>query len=452
MSQSAVRTKDSLSGIGNNPQRLAWGVILLAFAAFCVLCVSIGVGVSYFLFQSTLPMDVVLAVGRGSVGIVEPTNERFSRSQTVISPSTEISTDSQSQARVAFVGSEEDGQLIADLTLNINSSVNFRSAVRPRFNWSTSDYLIDLREAVGELDLTISRHVSRDVTVSVQPLDKPNVFINLDGPGRYTIDISRSQIAVYNRDGKAFIILEGRQGYSIPVHERGVFYAENSQVEILPGYVNLLRNSSFDTLNPSAGTGSTQELLNAWICGNDPNDNPPGSYRSQLYEGRMTLRLERYQDATTHGRTFCFQTFGSSGLNIQSLNLDQLSLRLSFFVHHQSLSICGIDGSECPLTLRMDYIDQEGESHNWFHGFYTRRDPQSPSPLRCDSCAQEHEFINEKSWYTYNSGNLLTLFPEDQKINSIIGIWFYASGHQYDVQVEEVSLLAQYASSDVAGG
>ncbi|MBZ0291850.1 MAG: hypothetical protein K8L99_04710 [Anaerolineae bacterium] len=341
--------------------------------------------------------------------------------------------------------------MIADMTLSANASVDFRSAVRPRFDWSTSDYLIDLRNAVGELDVSVSQGISRDVTVSIQPIEEEDIFVNLTGAGRYSVEISRSQINVYNRGGSAFIILEGRQGYSIPINQMGVFHTDDSRVEILPGYVNLLENSGFETLNPSVGAaGSTQELLNAWICGNDPNDEPQGSYRSQLYEGRMTLRFERYQGATTHGRTFCFQSFGSNRLDVGELNLDYLALQMSFFIHHQSLNICGVDGSECPITLRMDYIDNEGESHNWFHGFYSKKDPQSSSPVRCDSCAQEHEFINEKSWYTYNSGNLLSLFPDDQKISSIIGIWFYASGHEYDVQVEEVSLLARYATDDEA--
>lgn len=92
--------------------------------------------------------------------------------------------------------------------------------------------------------------------------------------------------------------------------------------------------------------------------------------------------------------------------------------------------------------LRMDY--RHGDRvYQWFHGFYAvPLLAEQGYPLRCSSCAQDHEAINEKAWYTYDSGNLISVFPPDQRPDSIVGIWFYASGHQYDVYVSEVSLLA----------
>ena len=61
--------------------------------------------------------------------------------------------------------------------------------------------------------------------------------------------------------------------------------------------------------------------------------------------------------------------------------------------------------------------------------------------------------MNAQSWYTYDSGNLLSLFPgePERQIRSIVGVWFYASGHEYDVQVSEVSLLAQQKPATPAG-
>ncbi len=61
---------------------------------------------------------------------------------------------------------------------------------------------------------------------------------------------------------------------------------------------------------------------------------------------------------------------------------------------------------------------------------------------------QEHDRINEKSWFTYESGNLFALLGPSQVPRSILNVQFYASGHQYDVSLGEISLLAgQFATS-----
>ncbi len=445
MSQSTAEIPPILSP-GNDAQRLAWGVLLLAFALFCVLCVAIGIGVNYFLFRSPLPMDSVLVVSRGSAGIFEPSNERFVPSQTELSNNTKVSTTSPSQATLFFLDTQVSNRLIANVTLKNNSSITLQSALRPRFDWSTSQYVIWLYEAVGEFDITISDNIDRDVLIYVQTGLTKHTQVTLDGPGNYLMSVTEKYTEVYNRDGNVYLIptLESMQGYSIPSGKRGTINTETSTVDLGPGYVNLLRNSTFDTLNENVGSGSVQELLSGWVCNNDPSDQPPGEYLSQIFEGRMTLRLERYGGATTHGRTSCSQTFGSNALDVNASGLDYLSLRANFYIRHQSLDTCGVDGSECPLALRIDYLNQDGNPEKWFHGFYAQRE-SSTFPLICTGgCVQEHEYVNEQSWYTYDSGNLLNLFPNSEaNLNSIVGIMFYASGHEYDVQVSEVALLGR---------
>ena len=100
--------------------------------------------------------------------------------------------------------------------------------------------------------------------------------------------------------------------------------------------------------------------------------------------------------------------------------------------------------------LRIDYIDQNGQARKWYHGFYAMNDMQLAYPLQCNSCAQAHEFINPRSWYSYDSGNLFTLFPPDERPSKILAVWFYASGHQYDVQLSEVALVGSRVSAEAA--
>ena len=432
MSETAITSSKNAPSRRSDPQRLAWGVLLLAFAIFCVICVVTGLGINFFLFQSTVPMASTLSVARGSAGA----NEQLVGAPANLSFNSDIRTAAQSQATVAFMNQEANNQLIAAVTLRENSSLKLQSASRPRFNWSTIGYQVDLTRISGKFDILIAEGLGRDV--SIRLTTSQGALVNLKDSGRYSIDTSDTSVRVITREGEAILIPPNLQyGISISPQNQGIVYTSNNQVELKAGYVDLLRNSFFRKMNPNVTAGAE---LDGWVCANDADDNPRGSYRSQFIDGVMTLRLERYENATSHGRTSCLQTF-QPGLNLVDSDYNYFALRATFRINFQSLNACGTDGSECPLTLRMDYLDQQGDAHTWYHGFYVENNPQLDSPLRCDSCAQEHEFINRNTWYTYDTGSLFALFPPDQRPASIIGIMFYASGHQYDVQVSEVALL-----------
>jgi hypothetical protein len=403
-------------------------------------------------------MESILVVGRGSAGLIEPANERIIPNRTGVAYNTTVSTAPPSQATLFFFDGGLSDRLIANVTLKDHSSIALRSAFMPRFEWSTAEYGINLGDAVGEFDITISDDIDRPVVMSIQGSSQRDIRVHLRGSGHYILNFSETRMRVFNRDGEAYLIPGDGQGYSVPAGKQGVIRMDERTVELLPGYIDLLVNSDFSEASDGDRGGTAQKTLNGWVCSGGPNDDPPGAYRHLVEDGRATLHLTRYQEATTHGWTFCSQTFGSSALNVNELNLQYLGLRATFYINHQSLDTCGFAGSECPLMLRMDYINQRGEAHKWYHGFFGRRDPQSSNPLICSGgCWQEHELINPNAWYTYDSGNLLALFPEEEQINSVIGVWFYASGHEYDVQVSEVALVGQqsvdgYSQSSDLGG
>jgi hypothetical protein len=122
-----------------------------------------------------------------------------------------------------------------------------------------------------------------------------------------------------------------------------------------------------------------------------------------------------------------------------------LSLQAVLYINYQSLEGCGVEASECPLMLYIDYTDVNGVSgRRWFHGVYVKPlASSSPWKRLCDDCLQEHILIYEKTWYIYNSGNWLNLFVADRRPAKINAISFYAEGHEYDVFVDEVAILAR---------
>lgn len=427
-----------------DPYRLAWGVLLAAFAVFCTIAIIAIVGINYFLFQSSVPIKSRLSLGRGTVGIMELANsiEQVGRSGDTLLTGTVISTDPQSQGTIQFLDPQTEDRLVALVTLHNGSVLTLRQATRPRFEWSQTRHLIELVNVSGRLSITVPPIPGREVMVNIET--GAGAIVNLEGEGRYMINASGDQLSVINREGKATLISPDlRQGHIIPVGRQGIIRYEGNTVAQKAGYTNLVKDSSFQTLNGG------QLELQAWVCGNDPSDNPAGQYEFVDMNGLLALRFVRGDNATTHGRTSCVQSFGQGGVDITAANYNYLGVRAVLNIESQSLNVCGSDGSECPLMLRMDYIDNTGKGQRWFHGFYAREaDPQSNFRQRCASCVQDHDLINQGAWYTYESPNLLTLLEETPPV-SIVSIWFYASGHQWDVRIGEVSLIGAHMDTIV---
>ncbi len=425
-----------------DPQRVAWGVLLLAFAIFCFICLASGMGVYYFLFQSTVPLDMVARIGQGSIGV----NQQFVTLERVLQNGDELTTGGQSQAVVQLFDPQRNHQLIATLTIKGNTRLNLRRALRPRFEWSSSQYNIELQNFNGELDIFVTRNLGRDFRLVIATSQGSR--IDLGSSGQYNISVNESQTRVVNQEGQMVLIPPTRNnGRDIPVGSQGVIFTANPDaVAIMPAYVNLLENSTFqDTIQIQNDTGQLQEVTTVWRCANQQDTLPRGNYLAETLDGRPVLRLVRGDNATSHGETRCLTYFEQTGRDVSAF--DFLEVRASFNINFQSLPACGWEGSECPLMLQIDYIDQNGRPQTWYHGFYYLQ-PQTGFALSCSSCRQEHDRINEKSWFTYESGNLFVLLGPSQIPRSILNVQFYASGHQYDIAVGEVSLLAgQFATS-----
>ncbi len=425
-----------------DPQRMAWGVLLISFAVFCILCVATGLGVHWFLFQSTVPLVSRVEVGRGTAGITLSSDprEQVARVEYDLSGAvdTTIQTDAQSQATVSFLDSD---RLIATVTLRSSTSLDLRDAVRPRFEWSTIAYDLVLVDFSGEIDIFVADNLERDFRVGVQTTN--SYWILFTSSGSYVANASPSQVSVINLDGEAILVPpDSTQGDAISPGYRAISSASYTEVVLSSTYTDLLANTVFPGTDEASDAGR-QPGTDIWTCANGETDSPPGDYGLRALEGREALQLVRGNDATSHGETRCIKWFGQTGQIVELY--DYLALRASLFIHYHSLNACGVAGSECPLMLRMDYVDTEGLPRRWYHGFYYSIDPQQGYPLRCnsDTCTQDHQQVSEKSWYSFDSGNLFTLFQQHNLPlpQSIINIQFYASGHQYDVYLSDLALL-----------
>jgi hypothetical protein len=154
--------------------------------------------------------------------------------------------------------------------------------------------------------------------------------------------------------------------------------------------------------------------------------------------------LQLVRGATSeHGATFCKQGLSKGQHWIDVTDYNFLELRVSLYIQYQSVAACGVAGSECPLMILIDYVDINGVERGLSYGFYAV--PNEQYPPRCATCWQDHIDhirIGEQVWYNFDSSNIFSILPENQRPASISSIYFYASGHQYDTRIGEVSLIA----------
>ena len=431
-----------------SPERLAWGVLLIAFAVFCFIAVGSALAIHHYAFRSSLAMDMLLQVGSGTVGVKFPnTAEQAATSQRVLTSDSTIrttTTDRWSQAVLSFRDDSADESLVAMVTLKSATSLHVLNASRPRFDWSTAVYSIDITELSGEIDVRVSDVFGHPIEIYIETIGGAEV--RLTSGGIYRITALDTRVHATNVSGEAVMIAPDRlTAVSIPMGEEGVVFTDTNTFVRHPALVDLVANSDLATSMPAAG--ASEALADppfVWNCSSGPPTNlPSGRYRADVApDGRRGFRLVRSEGANTNGYTRCEQTLGEAREGVDVREYDYLSLQTTLYIDYQSLSLCGIDGSECPLMLRVKFIDVNGNPGEWIHGIYARLDPGTNVPRRCDTCLDNHLQIYEKTWYIYNSENLFTLFQESQRPAIITDVVFYASGHQYDVYVDEVALLA----------
>jgi hypothetical protein len=425
--------------------RLAWIILSTAFVLFMTICLSTSFGVYYFLYQSSVQMLAEVKVARGTVGLVSADlSEQFEFDVEAIARDDTVLTDAQSQSVVSFRDVDHDNAVVAAITLKNDSKLRVLRMTQPRFEWSKRGYQVVLGGIHGEFDVFVPQSLPRDVEMTF--VLSNNALASINTGGRYTITLTDTSARLETREGQAVLIPASQEdSRQVTAGQTGVYDLGFGTITVSPGYKDLVTNSHF--AEPVAqGNGENNTLMpvvEVWNCNDRTPDNIPGYFSWETFEGRTALHLFRGDGARTHGETACVQPFGPSAqVGRPVSDYDHLSLRTTFHIKSHSLDRCGIKGSECPLMLLVDYVDTNGESNQWFQGFYAKSGADVDYPFQCVSCFQEHKRINTGAWYTYETGNLFTVLPEDRKPASILNVRFYASGHEYDVYVSELLLLA----------
>ncbi len=427
-----------------SPDRIAWLVLIAAFILFCTVTLSTALGVWHYLFRSTVAMSATLQVATGTVGIVpgaDPTVVAVREDRELTNTLTGISTDSLSQATILIRENPLEGDsstLLAAVTLQGDTQLKFNFARRPRFEWSQNPQHVYFSALRGDLDIMVSGVGDRRFLMEFASDDlgsTEGVVVQIRNNGRFRVSVTEDEVRVLNLSGEAFVFFREDESRRAVVSDGQELVARIGARSLTRrnDSTNVLQSGSFSLLRGPQLIGA----LTDWQCSVRQQQAPPGNFSLEPFDGRVSLRLNRFNNAQSNGEVRCTQTFAGDGLSVAEF--DSLRILTTFRTDYQSLSVCGRAASECPLMLQVTYFEKNGQDiSHWYRGFYYA---DADARKRCDTCIEDHVNINQGAWYTFDSDNLFNLIAEDEKPARVKSVSFYASGHQFDTIVSEMILL-----------
>ncbi len=401
-----------------DPARTAWIVLLLAFAVFCLLAITVPWGVSRYLRTATAPqqasVEPISSTG-GTVlaefsGVTQPVSAIID-----VPPGGRIVTDEQSGAFVQFF----EG---SNLRLAANTEVILRRMRAPRWRWSRASdtLLVEIRR--GRITLGAASAVDVPLHYEVR---SPHAIAVL-GEGSYRIDVTPTETEV--------VAYEKSYG--------GVEWAEVSAagktVRLGPGQ----RTQVLAGQPPSAPLGAVENLVDdsyfalplgeVWTPfrdqGGDGDDGVDGQVSIIEMEGRRAVQFSRQDSRDNSADVGIVQEVDEALPDLTT----SLTLQADLKILDQEIAGGGVQSTEYPVVLRLKYKDAQGSEHVWYHGFY----------YEPGNHVQNGEQVPQGEWRTYDSGNLLDpttgLNPPPVKI---VSLEVLASGHDYWSLVSYVRLL-----------
>jgi len=400
----------------NNPDRLAWTVLLLAFATFCLLAVFIPLGVRWYLLNAMTPEVTAVTSVRGTV-LAETHQANLpvpitDGSTAELEEASHIRTDSTSQAVLTFFND-------SSVTLYGDTSLGLERARKPRFSFGRRPDTIAVELESGRVRIASTSR--SDLSFQIHT---PHAVIDV-GEGSYSIQVSEDGTQVTARQGNAWLVA-GDEVVSLSTGERSMVNPGEVPASPLPAEQNLLVNGDFSA--PLEGTWEVYEV------------EPPSAVVTTSVEivdvgNRQALEFRSTGQDNVHSEVGIVQQINQS---VQ--DFDSLRVLLEVRLERQSLPGGGTLGSEFPIMVHLAYKDGSGSDRDWYHGFYYSPPPENW--ILYDAPDNSSERVARFVWYPYESVNLLDSLGANKPVH-ISYIRIYASGWIYIARIADVALLAQ---------
>ena len=416
--------------------RLAWLIMLAGFFVCVILTISTPFLVNRFIQRATKQLNVLVQANQGTVRIdnengVVPLipggpGQGISSGSTVVTGNTETAVWVISKLDI-----DAEDRLLR-LQVFSNTILRLVEARSPRFSISNNPHLVDVRLESGRIRLTLSE-TERPLTLI---LNTPQSRVEIKQPGQYSIVVTTEATEITVEEGQAVV--------AATLEEEGTREAvtlnRNTRARVPTGFGPIGREGTDRNLIQNGGFQDGQENWNFYTWNVDLDDQLPGVTALDSPNGESRLFVIR--DGIGHADFRIRQT-----IKQDVTDLDSLRLAVTFRINGQTLGVCGVVGSECPLFIRINYLDEQGVTQVWQHGFYGVGDidPNS-TPDACINCAgiqSPHQLVPLGQDYFYEID-----FPTELALlgalppRFIDSVELVTSGHSFNVELFDVSFLA----------
>lgn len=413
-------------------QRLAWIILFVSFFLCLFFSVSLPLGARAFMQNAMRNLEISVQANQGTVGIDEEGGPRRAvlsgEAPQTIDPIATIRTDTTASSLVEIKAPQIDNP-VARLQVSSNSSVRLNQARTPRFGGSRQPNQLEVDLESGRIRVDIPFGTARPVNLDVVT---PQGLITIREPGRYILEVNddTTQVTVQEQ-GKAEVIAR-QASLIVEPGQRAEIPVESQPLGPLEPARNLVQNGDF-------GQGLDNWALFSWQV--ELPDQPKGDTTVFTESGDPLLRFTR--EGVGHA-----DVRASQSINQDVSDYETLQVQSTFRVRDQSLGVCGIQGSECPLFILINYIDDNGISRVWQQGFFTQGVvDDNLTPGACISCAvvqRAHQRVPLDQFYFFEVDLREELarqgFLPPRVIESIALV---ASGHSFATDISDVAIIVE---------
>lgn len=413
----------------NNPERLAWSVLIGSFAVFVALVVGVPATLSAVLNQSTVAAGAYVRLQAGRIQTyAPPSTERDARVVSLdgrdIDEGSVIIVDPDASSQGLFTITPP-GERTPVLSAQIygGSRIQVWRVRSPRFALSSAPDESILVMSAGRARFTVVPRDGRPARVQILT---PYGRFTLN-PGAHTIEVASGEARAITREGSliAEASAPGASPLTLRPGERTALRDGTLQALKLTPERNLIRNNTF------VGDFTPWETEIRSAAGRD------GRVLLDVASGVSSIVLDRVGNDLNWGRTGVFQIVNENVADRQSLRL-----RVDFRIVQQEIKVCGNLGSECALMVNITYIDRSGTQREWLQGFYADGTPADdlPDVIR-ENPTNKHVAKALGDRESFESENLLQGGMRDAQLIQRIRV--YAEGHAVRTQVYAIDLLVQ---------
>lgn len=414
-------------------QWLAWIILTGSFLSCIILGIAVPLGINAILQNSTESLSLTVQANQGTVGIEETNGPRravlVGEPALSISDQTTIRTDTTASA-LMIVAPPDQELTLATLQVSSNSTVLLERADTPRFTVSDHPHRLAVDLQAGRVRVDVSPWTQRPLELVVTT--PQGGIVSVRDPGRYMFEVSNDATQV-----------------TVQISGKATVAANGGSLEVNPGQraevlMNAAPSGPLDPARDLIHNGDFSEGLGNWAAFSwrvELPDQPTGETIIQSEGGDPFLRFRR--EGIGHADVRVTQSINQDVSDYESLRL-LATLRI---VDH-SLGVCGIQGSECPLFLIVNYIDDTGVARVWQHGFFANGTvDDNLTPGQCISCAvvqRPHERVPLGQLYFYEV-NLIQEMASQGALppRYIESVTIVGSGHSFVTDILDVALIVE---------